>query len=397
MKLEILNYKLFAFIILCASSFLVNIEVKEHHIVGQQLLKNSSFSQGERNWIISSKNNSTVTISPNLVSIQSTDKNNSTHISQALPIKGLNKKIIFQASIKTKNVKSGEKTWEKGRILLKQHFGDKVKWEANHTLVQLEGENDWKKVAATFKIYDWATKVTVWIGLSNATGTISCKDISIYNVIPSQSYKAIKYSIITCWLFFFIYIFSLYLRKNLFTLYNILILLFITIILIGISIPGIIKNDIKSHLTEQTKIFKKHLNPSNNLSSTSTTSKAIGINSSTSRLSPENESQSLINYLRKLDMTKVAHFVLFLAISFLLCHNNHVNKTTVFRDTLFLACGTELIQLFIEGRSPLVRDVLIDSSGIITGLILATCLHSIKQWFNPKQDSRQKSLIGFHL
>lgn len=42
-----------------------------------------------------------------------------------------------------------------------------------------------------------------------------------------------------------------------------------------------------------------------------------------------------------------------------------------FAVIVMLACGTELIQIYIDGRTPLFSDVLIDISGGLLGIALA--------------------------
>lgn len=53
------------------------------------------------------------------------------------------------------------------------------------------------------------------------------------------------------------------------------------------------------------------------------------------------------------------------------------------------ACMDETIQRFVPGRGPSVRDVLIDSSGVLTGLILLYLGHTYCKYRrnrSPKQD-----------
>lgn len=92
---------------------------------------------------------------------------------------------------------------------------------------------------------------------------------------------------------------------------------------------------------------------------------------------------SLENMLRKL-----GHFSEYAALGFMLCLHLRLTRRKLpwgyawLAGTLY-ACTDELHQLFSAGRSGEVRDVLIDSSGVLTGcltlLLLVCILRAIKK------------------
>lgn len=138
----------------------------------------------------------------------------SLHISQELNLISLNGRVIFKATIKSENIVPEHNCWEQGRVLLKQHSEEIVVWKTHHTILKLEGTNNWQEFETTFQMNDGATKVTIWIGLSKATGSFFCRDISLYKIIPSKCYSVAKYFTISCWLDFLIYLFSPYFRPT---------------------------------------------------------------------------------------------------------------------------------------------------------------------------------------
>jgi VanZ family protein len=65
------------------------------------------------------------------------------------------------------------------------------------------------------------------------------------------------------------------------------------------------------------------------------------------------------------DITKVAHFLLFAILGGLLyVRQGRGSVWRVVVDTGMFACGTELVQLFVDGRSALVGDVVLDMGGV---------------------------------
>lgn len=73
---------------------------------------------------------------------------------------------------------------------------------------------------------------------------------------------------------------------------------------------------------------------------------------------------------------KMAHFTEFMVLGFLLTfvyRNKKLSKFDLIAmiHAFLVACIDEIIQLFIPGRAGMVGDVLIDSLGAITGVIIA--------------------------
>jgi VanZ family protein len=73
----------------------------------------------------------------------------------------------------------------------------------------------------------------------------------------------------------------------------------------------------------------------------------------------------------EIDITKVAHLLLFALFGGLLYVRQ--GRGTIWRtlvDTGMLACGTELVQLFIDDRSALVGDVVLDMVGVGCAVVI---------------------------
>ena len=59
-----------------------------------------------------------------------------------------------------------------------------------------------------------------------------------------------------------------------------------------------------------------------------------------------------------------------LLIFLLLWQNIHSKPLLILIDVLMLACATEFLQLFVEGRGALPLDVVIDMAGSATALLI---------------------------
>ena len=81
-------------------------------------------------------------------------------------------------------------------------------------------------------------------------------------------------------------------------------------------------------------------------------------------------------------LRKLAHFTEFAALGVLLgwlCGMLQKKRTLPFFLGAAAACIDETIQIFVPDRGPAIRDVCIDSCGVLTGMILLYCGHT---WYH---------------
>ena len=88
----------------------------------------------------------------------------------------------------------------------------------------------------------------------------------------------------------------------------------------------------------------------------------------------ESDSSGMLGFL----VRKTAHFTEFTALGLSLCWLFGMLKKGSLLPVLcggLAACVDETIQAFVPGRGPSVRDVCIDTSGVLLGVILFTLGH----------------------
>ena len=88
---------------------------------------------------------------------------------------------------------------------------------------------------------------------------------------------------------------------------------------------------------------------------------------------------------------KLAHFTLYAIGGFLIL--NYINTYEILDTKKFglsitagaiYACSDEIHQIFVDGRSGQITDVIIDSFGIILGILIAFCVIKIYNKINKK-------------
>lgn len=78
-------------------------------------------------------------------------------------------------------------------------------------------------------------------------------------------------------------------------------------------------------------------------------------------------------------LRKLAHFTEFTALGMLLCWRCGMlakPKLRAFVMGVLTACTDETIQCFVPDRGPAIRDVCIDSLGVLTGIVLLLLGHT---------------------
>ena len=85
-------------------------------------------------------------------------------------------------------------------------------------------------------------------------------------------------------------------------------------------------------------------------------------------------------------LRKIAHFTEFTALGLLLCWLLGMLKKSIHLPMFWgfaVACIDETIQIFVPGRGPGLRDVLIDGCGVLTGVILLRIGYYVRKRKQP--------------
>jgi VanZ family protein len=350
------------FILLSLTTLCIAILIVQYQDVSQQPLLNADFSAKLNQWQSYKSVNADIAINDKVLSLSSHATNTSVGVHQTITAPMGSKMVRLRASLRTKEVIAGENSWDKARLLLVQYFEGKAKWSLPHTVVALEGTNDWQEVSKVFTIAANCSEFRVVVQMSHCSGELFLQDLSLHQVEETTLYKWVKWFVHGAWISFIFFLFVPYLKNTRFVLSKSPALFTIAVILIGTAMPAAVKNNIKktidSELTEEIHEISTQVSPAkHNISQPDWLQPAI----------------------KKIDITKIAHFALFALLVLILRQNNPARPVTLLMfDIFMLACATELNQLFIESRSPLVIDVIIDMTGGGAGLLVAESLRSVE-------------------
>jgi VanZ family protein len=257
--------------------------------------------------------------------------------------------VNLSADMKCEKIRPGAKPYNLARLLLVQHDGQKDRWNLPHLVASFIETHGWDNYSQFFTIGLETKKLKVVALLSQSTGSFWLKNLRLYPVSQTQVYTWIKTGILVAWTFFAVFLLGscFFYGNQKIVVQGMLVLAFIAII-IGTTMPV----DMKSWVSKQV-VNQIH-----------TAGDAFS-DRFADRFSATIE-PAIVSYL-----SKAGHFCFFvlfgLALSLLLSRESAI---LVMTHILLLAGATELAQFYIDGRSPLVWDFIIDASGGLFGILL---------------------------
>ena len=261
---------------------------------------------------------------------------------------GLNgKKLRLRAILASKDVIAGEKSWHKARLLLVQYIDKKAQWTLKHTLAALEGTQDWQSYDKIFSPPPEYSEIHVIAQTNRCSGEFLIKDLTLYEVEETSLYILIKWPIKAAWILFIFVLWGSGLKRDGSTLLKIILALTVVGIVIGTNTPGQYKNELKESITQEVDTYTAPVKKSAKVAVDTTQDK-----------------------FSRIDITKIGHFGLFSLLALLLVFKNPFRPARlILLELLMFACATELMQFYVDGRSPLVTDVLIDMGGSVIGVM----------------------------
>lgn len=332
------RFNLLFFTLLAIATLLTHFFVERFRPTGNELLT--------AQWQTKISDESQVDIEQEHIRIFSDNPNDTVSAFQFLEQTPYRQLVLFSAEIRSNDIIRGKKPWHTGMVSITQKIGDKNDHFLPISTTSLTGTNEWKKYQDYFHIPS-KTIILFSIELYKAVGLFEVRNIHFYPVEEMQTYIWSKNIILLLWIIFFILLTgSCYFTERKSVFLQLLVVVFFTLIVIGTGMQGDIKE------------FVFHIIHSQ-FDNTNT-----------------NPIFDIIKWL-SLDLSKVGHFVLFFGLGCVLqLIARHIKVLEILTVILMLACGTELIQIYIDGRTPHISDVMIDLIGGTLGVLLARLFSS---------------------
>jgi len=289
------------------------------------------------NWNMRVSKSKKAEIKENWLYLFSSDQNKSVNIQQGISYFDQGSILKLSADMKCENVEPGKKPWNRARLLFVQNDGLKDRWDFPHLVASFIGTRDWVHYSQFFTIRAETKKIRVTAQLSRSPGSFQLRNIRLYPVSQTKIYTWVKTGILFSWGVFSIFLLGSYFfnGKKTIVLQTMLVIAFVAI-LIGTTMPADMKNQVSNEVKNQI-----------------------------------HATSDVFENAVPWDLSKVGHFCFFAVFGFILSLLMKPEPAIlVMINILLLAGGTEIAQFFIDGRSPLLLDFLIDSVGGLSGIII---------------------------
>lgn len=251
--------------------------------------------------------------------------------------------LLLSATMRCEKVTPGSKPWNRARLLLVQNDGKKERWDFPHTVGKpFEGTMNWKRFGTAFTVNPLTEKLRVVAQMSQCRGRFELKDIHLVPVIERPAYVWAKRVVLLLWaLFGFVFVISFFFLTRRSTLLNVVLGLAFAGIIIGTTMPSGMKNQIIKKVKAGAAFAKETI---------------VSADKQEIPWQPD----------------KVGHFCLFALFGYILISVLEQDAGfTALVYTLMVAAGTELAQIYIDGRSGHLSDFFIDAAGGCLGIMIA--------------------------
>ncbi len=318
---------------------------------GPEMLQDPDFKQGFAAWKVQKRPGCLVVPDDGVLHIASSESNRNILVWQS--VKRLEQvfAVRVKALIRCKDVVPGNKAWNRARLIMKQHDGTATQWKLPHTVALLSGTSNWKRYNSSFVIAPATRELRVTAQLAHCTGSMWIKDLSLTPVRQAPWYGWAQKMILSAWGLYLVLVFGSCIGSGKKNFPRILFVVSFALILIGTSMPGRIKKQITKDFEDQVQTY------------------------SSESIDTVQNVEQLFHKLIPWDISKIAHLVLFIGFGLVLSYIMPSSPGYYIMLNLMLFAGaTEFIQFYVDGRTPLPGDFLIDSAGGLLGVFMVKAM-----------------------
>lgn len=322
-------------------------------VVGPELIQNPDFSQGN-GWKQSSPSISLTPENQGMALLTAHSQTEAPSLSQTLPVPGQSNLLRLSCDIKTKNIIAGNKYWKSARVvMLQRNSRGEPMYSLPHILASQQTDSDWQHFEKAFIINPTTAEVLIAAELVQSSGSMWIKSLSLRPIAVKASFKEYRLAILLVWLAALIWIGRPIILSWLSHTRGRIALVLATGILIGVLLPENLKELLSGPLPAHpgavfTLIIPNQFN-----------------NTDFFRFTP---------LLPSIDIYKIGHFSMFmlLAVTLFGAKTYRDQRTQLIGYLILFALSTEVLQLFMAGRTAQLGDVIVDSLGIMLGVFITT-------------------------
>ncbi|MDY6905500.1 MAG: VanZ family protein [Thermodesulfobacteriota bacterium] len=266
--------------------------------------------------------------------------------------------VRLSGDMRCKGVKAGEMPWNHARVVLIQRDGEGARLERPHVAASFTGTVAWQHYEKHFTIGPDVASLSVIAQLSRCSGKFWVRNLRLHPMAQAAVYTRAKRWIFAGWGVFAVCLLgSVLYRSPGKVAFRVLLAGIFVAIVAGTVIPA----DMKHLLAEKAEAWVLAAN-------------------------------AVMGGLVAGKIARVGHFVFFFVFGVMLALAvRHRDRMPAMVYLFMVAGGSEMIQIFIEGRSPFVMDFMTDLAGGAAGVVLVVLWQRISRGSEARPDVQQKA------
>lgn len=353
--------KIFFFLVLACITAGTALFLKRYQDKGPELLANNAFGDALQGWQVSGNQDGVQLLAGGVLRLTGLGAGQSMELSQSLAAPPPGTLLRFRGDLHIEKIVNGKKSWHTDCLILASFDQDGSGLPVSNVLASRDGSGDWRKYSRVFLVPAGAATLKVAVQLHQAEGILYVRDISLHCVGEAGWYPWLKGGVLALWMLFLSLLFvpSYFPDRRMVTRRSgVLFAILFFLIIVGITIPGTFKRHLGDEIMKDVIVVA-------DIVGTSQGAQTGGGEKLVTTISSHLPSQY-----------RMAHFGLFAALAALtliVCSSK--SWVALVGDLLLLAGATELMQFYVEGRSPLWSDLAADLYGGATGILLGIGFH----------------------
>lgn len=316
--------------------------------VGKELLVDPNFGEGFSRWLQSGRG--VAEIIDGEVVLRATAPAADVAVRQTIKNPSRFRQLRLSAELEATDIRPGPRFWQRGYLALVSFDDDKRMLQVPHVAAHLEGTKAWRTYSAVFRVPEAADELRVSVQIIGATGTLAFRNLSLQEVAERPSYGVLRGSWLVVWIVAVTWLLLPYLPFLRFDVPHALAYLILAGIFAGTLMPVSFKIFVESWLGN---VFLKLM-------------QLLGVEAQ-SVIGPSMENLSVHEPM----LDKLGH-LLFFGLLGLVARWAYprLSRSSVVLVLLTLACVSEILQFFVDGRSARISDLMIDAAGVTVGVFV---------------------------
>ncbi|MCB1755695.1 MAG: VanZ family protein [Gammaproteobacteria bacterium] len=335
---------------LCLITLLTLTAYPKYKIIGPELLVNHDFSEQFTGWEKQGDPDN-FRSTEDFIELSQDAAWQNTQLIQRLTPSGAPSSYLLSGELAVEGLIAGEKPWQRGGLLLLRlnENGERI---ASDDVTSLDGDLTWARHQAFIDIPPATAGVAVAARILEATGSLRIKSLSLLPAEQQAWFETIRYGFIVIWAMAIFALLWFIIRNHGVTTPLLVVLILAGLAFIGTLMPRDTVIGLDARITE---LLPNFLND--------------GLKQVLNSIFP-----GYIKHANQ-EISKLGHWLIFALLG--------LSSALYFRKYSLWICGfalltmaatTETLQLLTDARSANIRDLLIDSAGILAGFLLATPL-----------------------